>query len=85
MNTVQPQPLTQSLQPVAAATPLAGGESRVGTVARSRFHWSHAILAIGVLAVSGAGTVVVFKVSFVLLAILSRTNHFMTMLVVSVV
>lgn len=65
VNTVQPQPSTQSLQPVAAATPLAGGESRVGTVARSRFHWSHAILAIGVLAVSGAGTVVVFKNSII--------------------
>lgn len=69
MNTVQPQPSTKSLQPVAAVTP-AGGESRVGTIARSRFHWSHAILAIGILAVSGAGTVVVIKVTFVLLAIL---------------
>ncbi|XP_038879463.1 peroxisomal membrane protein PEX14 isoform X1 [Benincasa hispida] len=65
VNTVQPQPSTQSLQPVAAVTPPAGGESRVGTVARSRFHWSHAILAIGVLAVSGAGTVVVIKNSII--------------------
>ncbi|KAK6153316.1 hypothetical protein DH2020_012955 [Rehmannia glutinosa] len=33
--------------------------SKMGTV--SRFNWSHALLAVGFLAVSGAGTVVLFK------------------------
>nr|GEY02116.1 peroxisomal membrane protein PEX14 [Tanacetum cinerariifolium] len=53
---VQPQAPTQSLQPVAAAP-----VSKLGTLSPSRFHWSHALLAVGVLAVSGAGTAVVFK------------------------
>ncbi|KAI3499421.1 hypothetical protein L1887_35221 [Cichorium endivia] len=47
----QAQVPTQSLQPATAPS------SRFGT----RFHWSHALLAVGVLAISGAGTAVVFK------------------------
>ncbi|XP_038686736.1 peroxisomal membrane protein PEX14-like isoform X2 [Tripterygium wilfordii] len=55
----QPQAPMQTLQPAAAAP--AGVISSVGTLAQSRFHWYHAILAVGVLAISGAGTAVVIK------------------------
>lgn len=74
MNSVQPQPSTQSLQPVAGVPPPGGAVSGVGTITRSRFHWYHAILAVGILAVSGAGTVVVIKVTLVLYIILSMDN-----------
>ncbi|XP_059643794.1 peroxisomal membrane protein PEX14-like [Cornus florida] len=57
-SNTQPQ-ATKTLQP-AAATP-AGVISNVGTLTQSRFHWSHAFLAIGLLAVSGAGTAILFK------------------------
>ncbi|KAL4584937.1 hypothetical protein LXL04_009549 [Taraxacum kok-saghyz] len=50
-SNIQPQAPIQSLQPVTAPT------SKLGT----KFHWSHALLAVGVLAISGAGTAVVFK------------------------
>ncbi|KAM3751696.1 hypothetical protein ACB098_04G129500 [Castanea mollissima] len=55
----QPQAVVQTLQPAAAAPP--------GTISsmRSRFHWSHAVFAIGLLAVSGAGTAVLIKKSIV--------------------
>ncbi|XP_050375838.1 peroxisomal membrane protein PEX14 isoform X1 [Argentina anserina] len=49
----------QTLQP--AATAPASPTARVGTFARYRFHWSHAILAVGLLAASGAGTAVIIK------------------------
>ncbi|KAL0421798.1 UNVERIFIED_CONTAM: Peroxisomal membrane protein PEX14 [Sesamum latifolium] len=54
---VQTQVPTQVLQsnPVLPA----GGASKLET--DSRFRWSYAILAVGFLAVSGAGTVVLFK------------------------
>ena len=44
------------MQPVTAAP-----SSVMSTMTR-RFHWSHAVLAVGFLAVSGAGTAIVFKV-----------------------
>ncbi|KAL3835195.1 hypothetical protein ACJIZ3_009931 [Penstemon smallii] len=55
---VQQQHPTQVLQPT-----LAGPVSKMGTL--SRFHWSHALLAVGFLAVSGAGTAVLFKKTFI--------------------
>uniref|UniRef100_A0A5B6ZU44 Peroxisomal membrane protein PEX14 n=1 Tax=Davidia involucrata TaxID=16924 RepID=A0A5B6ZU44_DAVIN len=58
-SNIQSQAPTQTLQP-AAASP-AGVISKVGTLAQSRFHWSHAFLAVGLLAVSGAGTAILFK------------------------
>jgi peroxin-14 len=61
-SSIQPQAPVQTLQPAAAAAPNAAISS-VGTSTRFRFHWSHAILAVGLLAVSGAGTAVVVKVS----------------------
>ncbi|KAK6924857.1 Peroxisome membrane anchor protein Pex14p, N-terminal [Dillenia turbinata] len=55
-----PQAPTKVLQPPAAA-PGADAISTMGTLAQSRFHWYHALLAVGVLAVSGAGTALLFK------------------------
>ncbi|GFZ17462.1 peroxin 14 [Actinidia rufa] len=59
LSNVQPQVPTQILQPSAAAP--AGV---ISTLTRSRFHWSHALL-LGFLALSGAGTAVLFKKSVV--------------------
>lgn len=59
-SSIQQAPV-QTLQPAAAAPTAA--ISSVGTLTRFQFHWSHAILAVGLLAVSGAGTAVVVKVS----------------------
>lgn len=50
----------QNLQPAATAT--ANSTAPVGTLARYRFHWSHAILGVGLLAASGCGTAVLIKV-----------------------
>ncbi|KAL6992763.1 Kinesin-like protein KIN-13B [Sarracenia purpurea var. burkii] len=55
---VQPQISTQNLQTSAAAP--AGVNSTNGT--QTRFHWSRALLAVGFLALSGAGTAILFKV-----------------------
>ncbi|KAL6992762.1 hypothetical protein U1Q18_010877 [Sarracenia purpurea var. burkii] len=57
LTNVQPQIPTQNLQTSAPAPP--GVNSTNGT--HARFHWSHALLAVGFLALSGAGTVVLFK------------------------
>ncbi|KAA8542669.1 hypothetical protein F0562_023832 [Nyssa sinensis] len=56
---IQPQAPTQLLQTAAAAP--AGVISKVGTLKQSRFQWSHAFLAVGLLGVSGAGTAIIFK------------------------
>ncbi|KAL8457784.1 hypothetical protein ACS0TY_035603 [Phlomoides rotata] len=60
-SNVQQQPPTQVQQPLAVAP--VGSTSRMGTL--SQFHWYHAILAVGVLGVSGAGTAVLFKKSII--------------------
>ncbi|KAH6798521.1 peroxin 14 [Perilla frutescens var. frutescens] len=60
-SNVQQQPTTQVLQPTAAVP--VGSTSRIGMI--SQFHWYHAILAVGFLAASGAGTAVLFKKSVV--------------------
>ncbi|OWM65449.1 hypothetical protein CDL15_Pgr009039 [Punica granatum] len=57
VSNAQTQAPVQAQQPAAAAP--AGVISR--TISQPRFHWSHAIYAIGILAVSGAGTAVIFK------------------------
>lgn len=54
----QPQAPVQTLQPVVAAP-----SGAMGTLMRYQFHWSHAIFAVGLLAVSGAGTAVLVKVA----------------------
>lgn len=50
---IQTQP--QAIQPVTAAP------SGVMSTMTRKFHWSHAVLAVGFLAISGAGTAIVFK------------------------
>ncbi|XP_057804584.1 peroxisomal membrane protein PEX14 [Salvia miltiorrhiza] len=60
-SNVQQQPPTQGLHP-AAVVPV-GSTSKIGML--SQFHWYHAILAVGFLAASGAGTAVIFKKSVV--------------------
>ena len=57
-SNIQQQAQAQTLHP-SAPTP-AGVISKSGT--QYRFHWSHAFLAVGFLAVSGAGTAILFKV-----------------------
>lgn len=58
-SNVQTQASVQTLQPVAAAP---NGIAPMGTLARSQFHWYHAVFAVGLLAASGAGTAVLIKV-----------------------
>ncbi|TXG50278.1 hypothetical protein EZV62_022802 [Acer yangbiense] len=62
-SNIQPQAPTQALQ-IAAAAP-TGAISPGGSLMLSRFHWYHAVFAVGLLAVSGAGTAVLIKNSFV--------------------
>lgn len=50
----------QTLQPGLPAS--TGVNSSSGTLSRSRFHWSHALIAVGLLAASGAGTALIVKV-----------------------
>lgn len=44
-----------------SANPANGAISKVGSLARSQFHWTHALYAVGLLSVSGAATAVLFK------------------------
>ncbi|KAL2515755.1 Peroxisomal membrane protein PEX14 [Forsythia ovata] len=57
-SNIQQQAPIQTLQPAPA-----GSISKIGRF--SCFHWSHALLAVGFLAVSGAGTAVFFKKSVI--------------------
>ncbi|KAL2243942.1 UNVERIFIED_CONTAM: Peroxisomal membrane protein PEX14 [Sesamum indicum] len=56
-SNVQQQPPAQVVQPTPTGP--VTSISKMGTL--SRFHWYHAILAVGFLAASGAGTAVLFK------------------------
>ncbi|RYR77470.1 hypothetical protein Ahy_A01g001958 isoform C [Arachis hypogaea] len=58
-SNIQQQAQPQALQPGLSAS--AGVNTSSATLSRSRFHWSHALIAIGVLAASGAGTAIVVK------------------------
>ncbi|KAL1333964.1 peroxisomal membrane protein PEX14 isoform X5 [Arachis ipaensis] len=58
-SNIQQQAQPQALQPGLPAS--AGVNTSSATLSRSRFHWSHALIAIGVLAASGAGTAIVVK------------------------
>ncbi|BBH03819.1 peroxin 14 [Prunus dulcis] len=62
-SNVQAQSTTQTLQPAAAAP--TNTISSVRTLTGYRFHWSHAIVAVGLLAVSGAGTAILLKKSII--------------------
>ncbi|KAL2253963.1 UNVERIFIED_CONTAM: Peroxisomal membrane protein PEX14 [Sesamum indicum] len=52
---------TQAPTQVVQSNPVLPGGNTLKLETDSRFHWSYAILAVGFLAVSGAGTVVLFK------------------------
>lgn len=56
----QPQALTVTAQPLTPAP--SGVDSTIGTRNQYRFHWSHAIFAIGFIATSSAGTIILVKV-----------------------
>ncbi|XP_019463868.1 PREDICTED: peroxisomal membrane protein PEX14-like isoform X2 [Lupinus angustifolius] len=56
-SNIQQQPQPQTLQ---TGLPASSG---VNTSLRSRFHWYHALVAIGLLAASGAGTAIIIKKS----------------------
>ncbi|XP_027916899.1 peroxisomal membrane protein PEX14 isoform X2 [Vigna unguiculata] len=57
----QQQTQLKTLQPVSPAS--TGVNTSSGTLPRSRFHWSHALIAVGLLAASGAGTAIIIKKS----------------------
>lgn len=59
---MQQQSPTQAIQP-ASNTPI-GTVSKGGTSALYHLGWQQALLAVGLLAISGAGTALVFKVVF---------------------
>lgn len=56
-STSPPQAALQNLQPASAPS-----NSMTKTGYLSHFRWTHAVIAIGLLAASGAGTAVLFKV-----------------------
>lgn len=59
-SNIQQQAQQQTLQPGLPAS--TGVNTSPGTLSRSKFHWSHTLIAVGLLAASGAGTVIVIKV-----------------------
>lgn len=59
-SNIQQQAQQQTLQPGLPAS--VGVNTSSGTLSRSRFHWSHAVIAVGLLAASGAGTALIIKV-----------------------
>lgn len=69
---IQPAATAQTLQPAAAGP--TGVVSSVETLTQPRFHWYHAFLAVGLLAVSGAGTAVLIKVSTIFLCSTTTSN-----------
>ncbi|XP_045788750.1 peroxisomal membrane protein PEX14 isoform X1 [Trifolium pratense] len=58
-SNIQQQPQQQTLQPGLPAS--TGVNTAPGILSRSRFHWSHALILVGVLTASGAGTVIIIK------------------------
>lgn len=74
-SNVQTQATMQAPQPLASAPT---GIASVGTLARSRFHWYHAVFAVGLLAASGAGTAVLIKVSISFIVSLPKGLHLLS-------
>ncbi|XP_027367501.1 peroxisomal membrane protein PEX14-like isoform X2 [Abrus precatorius] len=56
---IQLQGQPQALQPVAPAS--TGVTTSLGMLSRRSFHWSHALIAVGLLAASSVGTVMLIK------------------------
>lgn len=59
-SNTQQQAQQQTLQPALPAS--AGVNTSSGILSRTRFHWSHALVVVGLLSASGAGTVLIIKV-----------------------
>ncbi|XP_006347457.1 peroxisomal membrane protein PEX14-like isoform X2 [Solanum tuberosum] len=59
-STSTPQAALQNLQPASAPS---NSMTKMGYL--SHFHWTHAVIAVGLLAASGAGTAVLFKKSII--------------------
>jgi len=57
----QQQTQQKTSQPISPASTVVN--TSPGTLPRSRFHWSQALIAVGLLAASGAGTAIIIKVS----------------------
>ncbi|KAE9604389.1 putative peroxisomal membrane protein [Lupinus albus] len=55
---IQQQSQPQALQPGVSANT---GVTTLGTLSRFSFHWSHALIAVGLLVASGAGTAMLIK------------------------
>jgi len=60
-SNIQQQGQPQTLQTTVPAS--TGVITSLPTLSHRRFHWSHALIAVGLLATSGAGTVILIKVS----------------------
>ncbi|XP_004508866.1 peroxisomal membrane protein PEX14 isoform X2 [Cicer arietinum] len=58
-SNTQQQAQQQTLQPALPAS--AGVNTSSGILSRTRFHWSHALVVVGLLSASGAGTVLIIK------------------------
>lgn len=59
-SNIQQQAQPQTLQPGLPASTAVNTSS--GILSRTRFHWYHAFIAVGLLAASGAGTALIIKV-----------------------
>ncbi|KAJ1384469.1 Winged helix-like DNA-binding domain superfamily [Sesbania bispinosa] len=57
---IQQQGQPQALQPVVSTS--GGVTTSMGTLTRQNFRWSHALVTVGLLVVSGAGTAMLIKV-----------------------
>ncbi|XP_047147877.1 peroxisomal membrane protein PEX14-like isoform X1 [Vigna umbellata] len=58
-SNIHQQSQPQALQTTIPAS--TGVITSLGTLSRRHFHWSHALIAVGLLATSGAGTVILIK------------------------
>ncbi|XP_014501721.1 peroxisomal membrane protein PEX14 isoform X2 [Vigna radiata var. radiata] len=58
-SNIHQQSQPQALQTTVPAS--TGVIASLGTLSGRRFHWSHALIAVGLLATSGAGTVILIK------------------------
>ncbi|CAI0398636.1 unnamed protein product [Linum tenue] len=62
-STIQPAAVAQT--PLPMTTVPSGGSPSMVALARSRFHWYHAVFAVGLLTASGVGTAIWVKKSMI--------------------
>ncbi|CAN0901199.1 Peroxisomal membrane protein PEX14 [Linum grandiflorum] len=65
LSTSSSQPRVVAQTPQSVPTGLGGGSPSIVTLVRSQFRWYHAVCAVGLLAASGAGTVIWIKKSMI--------------------